>query len=55
MVEGKGFVDCAVNPRTTLARTKWQTVAFRSLAFPFHAPGREGFAWEAPRRSGFAD
>src|SRR5262245_31371769 len=53
MVEGKGFVDFALNLRATLARTKWQTVAFRSLAFPFHAPGLERFGSEAPRRSSF--
>ena len=44
MVEGKGFVDCALNPDATLARTKWQIVAFRGLACPFHAlPGAPAF------------
>ena len=43
MVEGKGFVDCVLNPDATLARTKWQIVAFRGLACPFHAPGAERF------------
>src|SRR5262249_26797370 len=55
MVEGKGFVDCALNPDGNLARTKWQTVSFRGLPFPFRALGRERFGWVAPLRSGFPD
>jgi len=47
MVEGKGFVDCAITPDATLARTKWQIVAFRGLACPFHALGPPGFGQEA--------